>query len=283
MVPDRRISAPAFRDRLMGLIAQRGLTQAAFARVTGLDRSTLTQLLSDQTPRLPRAETLVAIATACGVSTDWLLGLNLREQVTQASFGEIMQIERHEGLPIDDMMFQWMTEAAGNKIRTVPVGFPDLLKTEAVLHHEYRNASGDAPPRWDSVTSRLEYLQRPETEIEACTSVQAMEELAAGRGIWAGLRAADRTQQIARIQILSRELYPSFRLFLFDRRQLYSVPFTVFGTARAALFVGGIYFVFTWSEHIRALIRRFDELVRGAVVQPPDVAEFFASLPIQED
>ena len=280
---DRRVSAVAFRDRLISLMAQRGMTQAAFARATGLDRSTLTQLLSDQTPRLPRAETLVAIATACGVSIDWLLGLNLRKQVSQASFGEIMQIEPHGDGPIDDRMFQWMTEAAGNKIRTVPIGFPDLLKTEAVLHHEYRNASGDAPIAWDSVNSRLEYLQRPETEIEACTSVQAMEEFAAGHGIWAGLPAADRIEQITRIQSLSRELYPSFRLFLFDRRRLYSVAFTVFGTARAALFIGGIYFVFTWSEHIRALIRRFDELVRGAVVQPPDVAAFFASLTIQPD
>ncbi|HEX7388530.1 MAG TPA: hypothetical protein VF286_00370, partial [Acidiphilium sp.] len=143
--------------------------------------------------------------------------------------------------------------------------------------------SGDAPIPWDSVTSRLEYLQRPETEIEACASVQALEEFAAGRGVWTGLAAADRAAQITRIQTLSRELYPSFRLFLFDRRQLYSVPFTVFGTARAALFVGGIYFVFTWTEHIRALIRRFDQLVRGAMVQPHDIAAYFATLTAQPD
>lgn len=280
MVPDRRISAPAFRDRLLGLIAQRGVTQANFARSTGLDRSTLTQLLSEHSPRLPRAETLVAIATACGVSTDWLLGLNLREHVTEASFGEVMQIEPHEGIPIDDRIFEWMVAAAGNKIRTVPVGFPDLLKTETVLRYEYRNASGDAPPRWDSVTSRLQYLQRPETEIEACASIQAIEEFAVGGGIWAGLPDADRIAQIARIRVLSNSLYPSFRLFLFDRRRLFSVPFTVFGTARVALFVGGIYLVFTWSEHIRAMIRRFDELVRGAVVQPPDVAAFLGKLEV---
>lgn len=283
MPPDRRISAPAFRDRLLELIAGRGLTQAAFARSAGLDRSTLTQLLSDHAPRLPRAETLVAIALACGVSTDWLLGLNGPDQSAPPSVGEVMQIEADGGLPIDDRMFQWMTEAAGAKIRTVPVGFPDLLKTGAVLHHEYRNAAGDAAPRWDSVASRLEYLQRPETEIEACASVQAIEEFAAGRGIWAGLSAADREAQIARIRILGTDLYPSFRLFLFDRRQLYSVPFTVFGTARAAVFIGGIYFVFTWTEHIRALIRRFDDLVRGAIVQPPDLADFFATLRVAPD
>lgn len=57
----------------------------------------------------------------------------------------------------------------------------------------------------------------------------------------------------------------------------------MFGTARAALFVGGIYFVFTWSEHVRALIRRFDDLVRGAVVQPSDIPAFFANLSVPPD
>lgn len=283
MPADRRAAAPAFRDRLMSLIAQRGSTQAAFARAIGLDRSTLTQLLNDSAPRLPRAETLVAIATACGVSVDWLLGLNLPEQATKASFGEVLQIEPQPDLPVDDHIFQWMLETAGNKIRSVPVSFPDVLKTEAVLQHEYHNASGDAPVKWNSVASRLEYLQRPETEIEACTSIQALEEFAHGQGIWAGLPPVDRVEQIAHVQRLSRSLYPSFRLFLFDRRRLYSVPFTVFGTARAAIFVGGIYFVFTWSEHVRALIRRFDDLLRGAVVQPPDIAEFFGTLRIPTD
>ncbi len=281
---DRRVSAAAFRDRLLGVIAQRGGSQAAFARASGIDRSTLTQLLADQSPRLPRAETLAAIAVSSGVSTDWLLGLSQHEQASPASFGEVMQIEPHEDLPIDDRMFAWMSEAAGTKIRTVPVSFPDLLKTEAVLRHEYLNAAGNAPPRsWDSVESRLLYLRQPDTEIEACACVQALRELAAGRGIWAGLAAAERRRQLARMQSLATELYPSFRLFLFDRRQLYSVPFSVFGTARAAVFVGGIYFVFTWTEHIRALVRRFDELVRHAVVQPPDVPKFLATLTVEED
>lgn len=279
-----RPSAAAFRDRLLGVMAQRGMNQSSFARAVGLDRSTLAQLLSDASPRLPRAETLAAIAVACGVSADWLLGLSQREQAGVASMGEIMQIAPHEDVPIDDRMFGWMSEAAGAKIRTVPVSFPDLLKTPAVLRHEYRHAAGDAPPRsWDSVESRLVYLQQPDTEIEACACVQALEELAQGRGIWTGLALPARIEQIGRIATLCRELYPSFRLFLFDRRRCYSVPFTVFGSARAALFVGGIYFVFTWTEHIRALVRRFDVLVREAVVQPPDIAHFVLSLSPEPD
>ena len=265
-------------------MAQRGMNQSSFARSVGLDRSTLAQLLSDAGPRLPRAETLAAIATACGVSADWLLGLSQQELSGIASLGEVMQIEPHEDVPMDDRMFRWMTEAAGSKIRTVPVSFPDLLKTQAVLRHEYRHAAGDAAPRsWDGVESRLAYLQQPDTEIEACACVQAIEELAQGRGIWTGLPMAARVEQVERMATLCRDLYPSFRLFLFDRRRCYSVPFTVFGSARAALFVGGIYFVFTWTEHIRALVRRFDVLVREAVVQPPDIPGFLMGLSLDAD
>jgi transcriptional regulator with XRE-family HTH domain len=281
-VPDRRLSASDFRDRLAGLIASRGLTQSGFARATGIDRSTLAQLLSEATPRLPRAETLVAIATACGVSTDWLLGLSHRAQPDAPSFGEVLRIEPQDPVPIDDRMFRWMTEAAGAKIRTVPVSFPDILKTQAVLRHEYEHAAGDAPPHsWDAIESRLLYLQRPETEIEACTSMQVLEELAAGRNSFTGLRHADRAEQILRIRRLCDDLYPGFRLFLFDRRRSFSVPFTVFGAGRAAVFMGGIYFVFTWTEHIRALVRRFDALVREAVVPPTEIAGFLDRLRIE--
>jgi transcriptional regulator with XRE-family HTH domain len=279
-----RPSAAAFRDRLLTVMARRGMNQSSFARAAGLDRSTLAQLVSESGPRLPRAETLAAIATACGISTDWLLGLSQQQQADVPSQGEVMQIEPHEDVPIDDRMFQWMTEAAGAKIRTVPVSFPDLLKTPAVLRHEYRHAAGDAPPRsWDSVESRLAYLQQPDTEIEACACVQAIEELAHGRGIWTGLDLRHRVEQVERMAALCADLYPSFRLFLFDRRRCYSVPFTVFGSARAALFVGGIYFVFTWTEHIRALVRRFDVLVREAVVQPPDLPKFLMGLTPEPD
>jgi len=279
-----RPSASAFRDRLLSVMARRGMNQSSFARAVGLDRPTLAQLLSGASPRLPRAETLAAIASACSVSVDWLLGLSQRKQSGIASAGDVMQIEPHDGVPIDDRIFRWMTEAAGSKIRTVPVSFPDLLKTPAVLRHEYQYGAGGAPPRsWERAESRLNYLQQPDTEIEACACVHAIEELAQGRGIWEGLPGHHRIEQIERMATLCHELYPSFRLFLFDRKRCYSVPFSVFGSTRAAVFVGGIHFVFTWTEHIRALVRRFDVLVREAVVQPPDIPAFLMGLTLEPD
>jgi hypothetical protein len=43
---------------------------------------------------------------------------------------------------------------------------------------------------------------------------------------------------------------------------------------RAALYIGQMYLVLTSAEHVRTLTRQFDDLIKGAVVQPPDVPAF---------
>src|SRR3546814_18994843 len=70
---------------------------------------------------------------------------------------------------------------------------------------------------------------------------------------------------------LLEELYPTFRWFLYDGLQRYSVPITIFGPLRAAIYVGQMYLVFQSTEHIRTLTENFDGLIRGAVAQPPEV------------
>jgi transcriptional regulator with XRE-family HTH domain len=272
---DRRAAAAGFRDRLERVIARTGESHSGFARLVGVDRSTLTQLLSPDEDRLPRAETLAAIATGARVSVDWLLGLSQREQLGADVFGDILQIATPEPSPIDARMFGWMTEASGYKIRSVPSSVPDVLKTEAVIRHQY---AVDPERTLDAVRSRLAYLLRPETEIEVCCAVQTITGLARGEGVWADLPVPARIEQLVQIERLSGELYPSLRLFLFDLRETFSVPFTVFGIQRAALYLGGIYFVFNSNDHIRVLTRRFDDLVRAAVVQPPDVPRFVRGL-----
>ena len=74
------------------------------------------------------------------------------------------------------------------------------------------------------------------------------------------------------------DLYPAYRWFLFDNRERFSVPYTVFGPMRAALYVGDMYFVFTSTEHIRELSRHFDNLIRNARIQPNETAGFIRSL-----
>ena len=79
---DKRDLSGVFRERLRRLLERSGLNHSAFAASIGIDRSALSQLLSSGAVRLPRAETLLAIARAHEVSLDWLLGQSQDEGVT---------------------------------------------------------------------------------------------------------------------------------------------------------------------------------------------------------
>ena len=57
-----------FRDRISEVIAGTGLNHSRFAASIGVDRSTLSQLLSANNLRLPRADTIAAIAEQYGLS-----------------------------------------------------------------------------------------------------------------------------------------------------------------------------------------------------------------------
>jgi transcriptional regulator with XRE-family HTH domain len=275
----RTVTPPVFRDRLIRVIERTGLNHAAFARKTGLDRSTLSQLLAPENGRLPRAETLAAIALGCKVSVDWLLGLSQREEVGAELIEAMFQIERHAYSPVDIRLFRWYEEAAGYKIRTVPRSFPDHLKTEEVIRFEYAEMQAVAPDKGvETAQARLAYLRRPDTDMEACAAVQALTGFVRGEAQWAGLDAEVRRAQLDYMIALCEELYPGNRLFLFDLRHTYSVPFTVYGPLRTTIYLGNAYLVLNGIEHIRLMSRRFDDLVRAAVVQPHEIAKFLRGL-----
>ena len=276
---DRREIVPRFRERLLQVMARSELTQSAFARAAGIDRSTLSQLLANNTDRLPRVESVVAIARIGGVSLDWLCGLTQREQPGADVLTESLRIERDAPSPLDERLLRWHAEAAGYRIRYVPTNFPDVLKTDAVITLEYDRFLTLSPRRRIETTqARLDYLRQPDTEMESCTSLQAIEALARGEDVWRGLPARQRRAQVEHIMALCEELYPRFRLFLYDRRQVFSVPVTIFGPLRAAVYLGQTYFVFQSIEHIRALTQHFDSLVRASVLQPTDIQRYLARL-----
>ncbi len=114
--------------------------------------------------------------------------------------------------------------------------------------------------------------------MEVCSSIQALEDFARGHGIWSGLPVESRAAQLNAMTVLLDELYPTFRWFLFDGLRRYSVPLTIFGPKRAAVYVGNMYLVFNSTEHIQTLTRHFDDLIRAAVVQPPDVIALLRGL-----
>ena len=276
---NRRETVQVFRERLGQVIERSGLNRSAFAARTGLDRSTLSQLLSAKNDRLPRAETIAAIAVKQSVSVDWLLGLSQEDQLGTNIVTESLEIAAGGGAPEDERLVRWHAEAVGYKVRYVPTTLPDMLKTEGTIAYEFSSQGGTIrDTQIDQAVKRLAYTRRPETDIEACASVQSVEAFVRGEGIWRSIPEETRAAQLDHMIALVGELYPTFRWFLFDGLQRFTVPYTVFGPTRAIIYVGGMYFVFNSTEHIRVLIRHFDELIRAAVIQPPDVAQWLAKL-----
>jgi transcriptional regulator with XRE-family HTH domain len=277
---DKRELGPLFRGRLQGLIQRSGTTRSSFAESVGIDRSALTQLLSGQSLRLPRADTLRRIAEKYSVSLDWLLGLS-QDETLAAEIKPAIEIAVAEGAANDTLLERWHKEASGYKIRYVPAQIPDLLRTPAVIEYEY--SGRDAPsPSWQlrNAEFRLDYSRRPETDMEVCMPVQRLELLGEGRGQWRRLGREAREKQLAYMADLVDELYPTFRLFLYDQLRSFSIPYTIFGPQRAAIFVGEMYFVLNATEHIRSLTRHFDNLIRRASVSANESAAFIRALRI---
>ncbi|MAO91846.1 MAG: transcriptional regulator [Rhodospirillales bacterium] len=277
---DRRETVSSFRKRLESAMADVGINQSGLARAIGVDRSTLSQLLSRSADRLPRADTVAAMAVALQVSTDWLLGLAEEPGQGAAILRESIEIARPDTFAgSDKLLEQWHTDAVGYKVRYVPSSLPDLVKTDAVLALEYATYQAKSTEEAkSSIQNRLALSRIPEMEMEICLSWQVLRTFARGQGVWDEFPKSVRLEQLEYMASLLSELYPRVRLFLFDGRKVYAVPYTVFGPRRAAIFLGQMYFVFNTREHIRTLSDHFDSLVRAAKVQAHEMPGYIRSL-----
>jgi hypothetical protein len=192
---------------------------------------------------------------------------------------ESMQVTPSPGSPVDAGLARWRAEAIGYKIRYVPTTLPDLVKTDEVIEHEYRDFSTrDADRAIVESQGKLAYSRLPETDMEVCMPVQDVEGFARGEGLWRELSAPARGEQLEWMIQLVEELYPSLRLYLYNGLTHYSVPLTVFGPRRAAIYIGQMYFVFNTTEHIRVLTRHFDSMVRAAVVHAAESARYLSEV-----
>jgi len=276
---DRRELTRLFRTRLIDAMDRADTNQSRLAKRTGIDRSTLSQLLSPQLVRLPRADTVAELATALHVSADWLLGLTESEGLAADIMHESLEFAPATGAPIEESVAQWYDEAAGQKIRYVPATLPDLLNTETTTEYIFNAFQARSPASAKrEVEGRLEYIRLPETDVEICMPLELLEGFALGEGHWRNMSADDRRAQLRNMVRLTDELYPALRLFLFSSRTHYSIPYTVFGARRAAVYMGQMFFVFNTRDHIQMLSRHFDQLIRAAVVQAPDVSAYIARL-----
>ncbi len=276
---DRRDTVAVFRRRLDEVIGRSGLNRTGFAARIGVDRSTLAQVLSAANDRLPRAETLASIAATQHVSVDWLLGLSQEGPLATDIISQPLEIAPGAHSPADERLTRWHAEAAGYKIRYVPATLPDLLKTEETIRYEYRDYHEPVPEsRIEAAVARLANLRRPEGDMEVCSTVQMLEGFTRAEGIWRDMPRHARRRQLQHMIQLVDELYPAFRWFFYSGTSRYSVPVTIFGPKRAAIYVGHMFLVFNSTEHIRMLSSHFDALIRAAVVQPNQAAEFLMRL-----
>lgn len=267
---DKRALCDTFRDRLRQLLDGMPGGTAAFLREAGVDRSALSQFLDPDAGRLPRAETLRRIAEARGVTADWLLGLTN----TPAGRQEVAPSVRIEqarraggGSPLDD----WRREAAGGKLRYVPSSLPDMLALAS------DDPDGPQFPWSQPAEAVLGAIRLGEMDVEIAMPFQTLEDLAEGAGLWRGIAAGPRRRQLDHMATTCAEAYPTLRLHLFDGRQTFAAPFSVFGRIRAALYLGGAYLVVTSAEQVAALSRLFDGLVRQADVGPDRASDWLAA------
>ncbi len=278
---DKREVAEVFRERLLALIGRRQETVSAFARRCDLDRSALSQFLDPASVRLPRAETLSAIAVSENVSTDWLLGIS-QDEVTIGEVASLFSIETGAYGAADSPLAEWHREAAGYKVRYAPSLLPDLLVTQAVTDYQFRSTADDyADVKRDQARRQLDYSRLPETDMEVVLPFQRLQNLAQGSDVWSGLARGVRQAQIEHMAHLLEELYPTFRLFLYDGLKHFCAPFTVFGPKRAAVYMGEMYMVVNSVEHIRELSRRFDNVIRMSEISPDRAANWLRELKVQ--
>ncbi|MEO0402518.1 MAG: helix-turn-helix transcriptional regulator [Pseudomonadota bacterium] len=269
---DKRVRADRFRNRLARAMRTQNVTQSALARHAGTDRSTISQALADDGARLPGAHVVGACAQALGVSTDWLLGLSDRPESAAALTAAALSLTQAPRALIDERIFGWHQEAAGYKIRHVPAGLPDMLKTNALLEWEYGPHLGRTTTQAINASrDRLNWMRGAQSDYEIAMPLFELHSFAAGTGYYDGLSADMRHEQLAHLLSLSAQLYPRMRIYLFDQRKLYSAPITVFGPLLAVLYTGGHYMAFRDRERIETLSLHFDDLVRQAAFTARDI------------
>jgi transcriptional regulator with XRE-family HTH domain len=280
---DKRDRARLLRERLIAMMNEREMNQTALARAVGVDRSTISQLLSGPMPRLPNAQVIAGCAVALGVSADWLLGLSQRRERAAEVVAASLSITAAPRAMADEQILSWHREAAGYKIRHVPAALPDMLKTPQMLRWEYAPHLGRSPDQIIGASEdRLDWMRASRSDYELAMPLYELASFVRGEGYYEGLPPEIRQAQIRRLLELHDQLYPTLRIFLFDARRIFSAPVTVFGPLMAVLYIGQSYLSFRDSERVSTFTRHFDLLVREAAVEARDFPRHLAALAQQD-
>jgi transcriptional regulator with XRE-family HTH domain len=276
---DKRDRADRFRARLSLAMSERGATQSGLARATGVDRSTISQLLAPGATRLPNAQLVAECAAALSVSADWLLGLTERPERLADLMATSMTITEAPRALIDETIFGWHREAAGYKIRHVPATLPDMLKTREMLRWEYEPQLGrTADQAIGASEDRLNWMRQARSDYEMAIPLHEVQAFVRGEGYYSGLSRQLRHDQIAHWRTIYGQLYPTLRIYLFDARKVFSAPVTIFGPLLGVVYLGRHYIAFRDSARVMSLSAHFDWLVREAEIGARDFPETLDAL-----
>jgi len=276
---DKRQRAGQFRERLRHAMDDRNITQTALARQIGVERSTVSQVLSDSGARLPNAQFVGECASALGVSADWLLGLSDRPEQAADLLAASMELTHAPRAMVDEQIFEWHQQAAGYKIRHVPAALPDMFKSDAVLEWEYEPHVGRTIQQAIGASrDRLDWMRHSKSDYEIAFPLHEIQSLARGQGYYAGLSADIRRDQLERFRDIATVFYPRTRIYVFDARMLFSAPITIFGPLLAVVYLGQNYLVFRDADRIASFTDHFDSLVRQAQITSRELPDLLDHL-----
>lgn len=271
--------ADHFRTRLSRAMRDMETSQSALAREIGVDRSTISQLLTDEGARLPNGHVVGACAAALGVSADWLLSLSDRPESAADLLANSLSLSEAPRALVDQRIFDWHREAAGYKIRHVPAALPDMLKTRAFLEWEYAPHLGrTADQAIGASEDRLRWMRSAQSDYEIAMPRFEVESFVQGTGYYSGLSPELRLGQLDRFIEICDQLYPRLRVYLFDAQRLYSAPLTIFGPLLCVFYAGGHYIAFRDRDRIETFTRHFDTLIREATLPARDLSSYLQKL-----
>lgn len=278
---DKKKCGKAFQQRLRTALEQTGDTVSGFCREHDLDRPTITQLLLAKDYRMPRGDTLAALATALNVSADWLLGLSEDPQKGIELVDAAINIGIERAVPSSLSIADWHRQVPDSKIRCVsPLGIPDQLKTDDTLLYEYLPIYGTEKKVRAFIESadRRVITERRRKDYEVCISQQRLHDFAHGAWLWGSMPARQRRKQLEYMADEADALYPHFRLHVFDEMQMLSNSFYVFGSKAAMWVTDTGKLVFNRATHIDYFNNMFDSYIRHTVVHPHEAAAYIRKL-----
>jgi transcriptional regulator with XRE-family HTH domain len=279
---DKRARALLFRTRLQEAMSTQNATQSGLARAIGVDRSTVSQLMTGDGARLPNAQIVAGCATALGVSADWLLGLTARPELAADLIAASFEVTKAPRALVDEQIFAWHQEAEGYKIRHVPAGLPDMMKSPDLLRWEYGPQLGRSTEQAIGASEdRLRWMRAAKSDYEVALPIYELTSFASGTGYYEGVPTDLRAAQLDHFAALQADLYPTLRLHAFDARRLFSASMTVFGPLLAVLYLGQNYLAFRDTERVQLMTRHFDTLVREASVTPRDLPDYIRALKVK--